>query len=64
MAHAHHRATGRREILGALSAEIVFRRLQAAPIGGSLSTTGIDRNQLMTDIANTGLGQQLLNDHF
>src|SRR6266536_1014693 len=56
--------TGRRKVLGALIADIVFRRLQAAPIGGSFSTTGIDRNQFMTDAADSGLGQQLLNNHF
>jgi hypothetical protein len=33
--------TGRRKVLGALIAYIVFRRPQAAPIGGSFSTTGI-----------------------
>src|SRR5712691_2336466 len=45
-------------------ADIVFRRPQAAPIGGSFSSMGIDRNQFMTDAADSGLGQQLLNDHF
>src|SRR5215471_5412340 len=55
--------TGRCKVLGALIADIVVRRLQAAPIGGSFSTTGINRNQLLTDSANSGLGQQLLNNH-
>src|SRR5436309_2214234 len=56
--------TGRRKVLGALIADIVFRRLQAAPIGGGFRATGIDRNQFMTDAADSGLGQQLLNDPF
>src|SRR4029453_9926535 len=55
---------GRRKVLGALIADIVFRRLQAAPIGGSFRTTGIDRNQFMIDVADSGLGQQLLNNPF
>src|SRR6266496_2104484 len=56
--------SGGGEVLGALIADIVFRRLQAIPVGGSFSTTGVDRNQFMTDPADSGLGQQLLNDHF
>src|SRR5688500_1112394 len=54
----------RRKVLGALIAEVVLRRLQATPIGGSLNTTGIDRNDFRTDAADSGLGQQLLNDPF
>ena len=46
-----YRAAGRRKVLGALIADVVFRRLQAAPIGGGFRTTGIDRNQFMTDAA-------------
>ena len=55
---------GRRKVLGALIADIVFRRLQAAPIGGSFHTTGINRNQVVADVADSGLGQQLLNNPF
>ena len=54
------RTTGRREVLGARIADIIFGRLQAVPIGGSFDTTGIDRNQLVIDAADSGLGQQLL----
>ena len=50
-------AAARRKILGALIADIVFRRLQAAPVGGNFRTTGSDRNQVMTDAAGSGLGQ-------
>src|SRR6266550_6848000 len=39
--------TGRRKVLGARVPEIVFRRPQVAPIGGSFSTLGIDRDQFM-----------------
>ena len=53
-----------RKVCGALIANIGFRRLQAVPIGGRFSTTGLDRNQLMTDAAETSLGQQLLNNPF
>src|SRR5215204_2205650 len=55
--------TGRRKVLGALIADVVLRGLQAVPIGGSFSTTGIDRNQFMTDAAVSCLGQQFLNNH-
>src|SRR5215212_11023226 len=55
---------GRRKVLGALIADIVFGGPQAAPIGASFSTTGIDRNQIITYAANSGLGQQLLDNHF
>src|SRR2546421_4397406 len=55
------RPTGRREVLGAVIAEIILPRLQVVPIGGSLDTTSIDRNQLVTDATDSGLGQQLLN---
>ena len=47
---------GRRKVLGALIADVVFRRLQAAPIGGGFRTTGIDRNQFTTDVAASRLG--------
>src|SRR6266576_5589480 len=56
--------TGRCKVLGAFIADIVLRRLQATPIGGSFGTTGIDRNQFTTDAADPGLGQQLLNNPF
>src|SRR5260370_9284730 len=56
--------TGRRKVLGAFIADIVFGRLQVVPIGGRFSTTGIDRNQFMTDAVDSGLGQQLLNYQF
>src|SRR6266576_554543 len=55
---------GRRKVLGAVIANVIFRRLQAAPIGGDFRTTGIDRNQLLTNAAASGLGQQLLNNPF
>src|SRR5215211_5788196 len=56
--------TGRGKVLGGLIVKIVFRRPQAAPIGGSFSATGIHRNQFMTEAADPGIGQQLLNNHF
>src|SRR4030095_13066022 len=59
-----HRAAGGREVLGALVADIVFRRLQAVPIGGGFNIAGIYRNQFVTDAADSGLSQQLLNDPF
>src|SRR6266545_7499026 len=62
--HVENHTAGRRKVLGTLIADIIFPRLQAAPIGGSFNTTGVDRNQLVTDIAYPGVGQQLLNDHF
>src|SRR4030095_12138805 len=52
-----HCTAGRRKVLGALIADIVFRSLQAAPIGGGFRATGIDRNQFMTDAADAGLRQ-------
>ncbi len=59
-----YRTVARHKVLGALIADIVFRRLQVAPIGCSFRTTAIDRNQSMTDAAHPGLRQQLLNDPF
>src|SRR6266851_9408037 len=56
--------TGRRKVLGARVSDIVFRRPQVAPIGGSFSTLGIDRDQFMSEAADAGLGQQLLKNHF
>src|SRR5260370_6179987 len=61
---AEYAAVGSCKVLGARIADIVFRRVQAAPIGGSFNTTRIDRNQFMADAAASGLGQQLLNDLF
>src|SRR5205823_1825526 len=52
-----HCTTGRRKVLGALIADIVFLRLQTAPVSGSFRATAIDRNQLMTDAADPSLGQ-------
>ena len=49
--------TGRREVLGALVAQIVFRRLQAAPVGGHFRAAGIDRDELAIDAGRAGLGQ-------
>src|SRR5829696_6502719 len=57
-------ATGRGKVRGALIADVDLRRPQAAPIGGSFSTTDIDRNQFMTAAVDSGLGKQLLDDHF
>src|SRR5258708_30407237 len=57
-------AARRCKVLGARIADIVFRRLQAVPIGGNLRATGIDRNQLTIDTAGPGLCQQLLNNPF
>src|SRR4051812_10624420 len=51
-------------MLGALKSEIVFRRPEVAPIGGSVETAGIHRNRLSTDAGGSGLAQQLLDDHF
>src|SRR3712207_3092012 len=45
------------EVLGALVADIVFRRLQAVPIGSDFNAPGLYRNQFMTDAAGPGLGQ-------
>src|SRR5438045_2772288 len=58
------RATRRRKVLRALIAEIVLRSLQVAPISGGFRASAMDRNQLVTDVINSGLGQQLLNNHF
>ena len=46
-----YRTVGRHKVLGALIADIGFRRLQAAPIGSGFRTAGIDRNQFMTNAA-------------
>src|SRR2546428_598863 len=59
-----YRSTGRREVLGAVVAGIIFRRPQAVPIGGRFDTISVDRDQRLTDAADSGLGQQLLNDPF
>src|SRR5438552_11022598 len=56
-----YRAAWRGKVLGAVVADIIFRGLQVAPIGGSFSTAGIEGNQVVTDPAASGLGQQLLN---
>ena len=53
-----------RKVLGALISEIIFRRLQAAPIGGRFDTAGVYRDGFTVEVANCGLGQQCLNDHF
>src|SRR5215213_5927405 len=55
--------TGRGKVHGALIADIVLRGPQVVPIGGSFSTTSIDRNQFMSAAVDSGLGQQLLNSH-
>src|SRR5882672_9700700 len=54
----------RHKVLRTLVADIVFRRFQAAPIGGRLQATGIYRDQFMTEPAGSRLGQQLLNNLF
>src|SRR4029450_8558539 len=54
----------RREVLGAVVADLVFRRLQAAPIGGGFDPTRIDREEVVADAALAGLREQALNDHF
>src|SRR5262245_23869822 len=56
--------TGRDKILGAVIADIVLRRSQAVPIGGSFNTTALDRNGFIPNAAASGLGQQLLNNLF
>src|SRR5262249_7924982 len=56
--------TGRGKVLGTVVAEVVLGRPQVAPIGGCFNTTPLDRNQLMTDLAAPGFGQQLLQNHF
>src|SRR5215212_5731428 len=48
---------GRREVLGPLIADIVFRRLQAGPIGGSFRTLCIDRNRTAIRAGASGFGQ-------
>jgi hypothetical protein len=58
-----HRTVGRGEVLGALVAEVVLRRPQAVPVGGSFHPTAIDRDQVLVDAAGAGLGQQLPKDH-
>ena len=52
---AYYEPTWRRKVLGALIADVGFRRPQAAPIGGSFRPTGIDRDQFMTDAADSSL---------
>src|SRR3984893_13218388 len=57
-------STRRNEVLCAGVAEIVFRGLQVGPIRLGFDTTGVDRSQLITDAAEPGLGQQLLDNSF
>src|SRR5215471_4496289 len=57
-------STGRREVLGELIAEIGLGRLHVVPISGNFKTAGIDRNQVASDSADSGLGKQFLNDPF
>src|SRR5262245_25905835 len=57
------RAAGRGKVPRALIPDIIFGRLQAAPVGGRFETTGIERHQLITDAAAPGLGKQSLYDH-
>ena len=57
-----HCATGRRKVLGALIADIVFRRLQVAPIGFGFGTSGNHRGQSMTDVFVSGFFEQLPDD--
>src|SRR6266545_4716749 len=59
-----YHTTGRGKVLGTLITDIIFPRLQAAPIGGSFNTTGIDRYQFMIDVTHPGFGQQLVQNHF
>jgi hypothetical protein len=54
--------TGRCKVLGAVAADVVLRRPQAVPIRGGLEASGIDRNEVAIDAADSGLDQQLLND--
>src|SRR5262245_8871598 len=54
--------TGRRKRLGALVAEIGFRRLQISPVCRGFRATAIDRNQFTAAAAGSRLRQQLLND--
>ncbi len=55
------RTPRRREVLGALVPDIIFLRLQAAPIGGRFKTAGIYRHGFTVDPADSRLGQQFLN---
>src|SRR5256714_14200097 len=56
----HDCPTGRRKVLGARVPDIVFRRPEVPPIGGSFSALGIDRDQFMSEAAaDAGLGQLL-----
>src|ERR1700694_5816464 len=57
-------STWRNEVLCTRVAEIVFRGLQVGPIRLGFDTTGVDRSQLITDAAEPGLGQHLLDDSF
>jgi hypothetical protein len=43
------RSVGGGEVLGARSAEVVFRGPQAVPVGGGFHPTGIDRDQVVAD---------------
>ena len=52
--------TGGRKVLGALVADIGFRRPQAPPIGSNFRTLGIDRDQFMINATDSCLGQQVL----
>src|SRR2546421_1703985 len=52
-----HCSTRRDEVLCALVAEIVFRRLQVGPVRLGFNTTGVDRSQLVTDAAEPGFAQ-------
>ena len=53
----------RLKVLRARRADIVLRRLQARPIGGHFSASGIDRHQLIAETGDSGVAQQRLNDH-
>src|SRR5262245_7828457 len=58
------RSAWRRKVLGAPVSDIIFRRFEAAPIGGHFETECIDRHQVITSAAGSGLHQQSLNHHF
>src|SRR5579884_227163 len=56
--------TGRCKVLGALRADIGFRRPEAPPIGGSFSPLSIDRDQFVIEATDSGFSQQVLNNLF
>src|SRR5262245_23413602 len=62
---SQNRAAGRGKSLGTLVAEVVFRRFQVRPVGGSFNAAALDGDQVLwTKAAGAGLLQQFLNEFF